>query len=136
MLGIAMVLLGGAILGIDSLKTQYQTQVSYENAKDEGAFLPFPSKSHHDVLFSEYYDNFKHEDRRYFPKEYHAYLEKNIDALACYAQGLAFQQEIKEGNAPYGICGYNKYTFNPFSRFHAVYDEKIKVYNEKGLFCK
>lgn len=136
MSGLFMMLLGGAILGIDSLKTQYQTQKKTEELKDKGAFLPFPSGAHHDIVFDNYYNDFTSGERKHFPRQYWAYMERNKDAVAWYAQGLAWQHEINEGYRPHGIIDYNRYTFEPFGMFHARYDEKIEELNRNGVFHK
>jgi hypothetical protein len=76
-------------------------------------------------------DDWQH-DRKLFPKEYQAYLERNPEAKKSYIEGLVGEQEKKAGNKPVlSPAYYDKNTFNPFGNFN-TYKDKIKEYNETG----
>lgn len=73
-------------------------------------------------------------DKVNFPIEYRAYFEKNRDALTTYIRGLANQKAIAEGNAPICVGSYNRFTYDAFAGFHSLYDDKIKILNETGVY--
>lgn len=74
-------------------------------------------------------DDWRH-DRKMFPKEYQAYLERNPEAKKSYIEGLVGEQETKAGNKPVlSPAYYDKNTFNPFGKFDS-YKDKIEEYNE------
>jgi len=76
-------------------------------------------------------DDWRH-DRKMFPKEYQAYLERNPEAKKSYIEGLVGELETKAGNKPVlSPAYYDKNTFDPFRKFD-LYKEKIKEYNETG----
>lgn len=72
-------------------------------------------------------------DRKMFPKESCAYLEKNPEAKKAYIEGLVGEKETKAGCKPV-LCSaqYDKNTFDPFRKFNSSYKDKIKEYNETG----
>lgn len=76
-------------------------------------------------------DDWQH-DRKMFPKEYCAYLERNPEAKKSYIEGIVGEQETKAGYKPV-LCPlqYDKSTFDPFKQFDR-YKEKVKEYNETG----
>ena len=71
-------------------------------------------------------------DRKMFPEEYRAYLERNPEAKKSYIVGLVGEQETKAGCKPV-LCppSYDKNTFDPFRQFGG-YKDKIKTFNETG----
>jgi len=71
-------------------------------------------------------------DRKMFPKEYQAYLERNPEAKKSYIEGLVGEQETKAGYKPV-LCPsqYDKNTFDPFKQFDK-YKEKADEYNGTG----
>lgn len=83
------------------------------------------------MLWSDAADDWAH-DRKMFPKEYWAYLERNEKARNAYIEGLVGKQEMELGLKPV-LCSpyYNKDTFDPFGMFNS-YKEKIKIFNETG----
>lgn len=76
-------------------------------------------------------DDWRH-DRKMFPKEYQAYLERNPEAKKSYIEGIVGEQETKAGCKPV-ICPaqYDKSSFNPFRKFNS-YKDKINEYNKTG----
>ena len=74
------------------------------------------------------------ENKKRFPPEYVPYLSKNKNALSIYIRALANQQAIAEGHAPICVDTYNKFTYNPFSGFDSQYGDKIRIYNESGVY--
>lgn len=133
MLGIGMLMLAAVGIGIDGAVTSYKTHKRAAEYRDQGGFRRFPSEDYHLKLIDDYERDWKGE-RKVFPKEYHAYFEKNQEARFVYEIALAQKQEEAEGFKPYPVFTYNRYTFNPFSHFHYRYDEKIKIFNEKGIY--
>ena len=76
-------------------------------------------------------DDWRH-DRKMFPKEYQAYLERNPEAKKSYIEGLVGEQETKAGYKPV-LCPpmYDKNTFDSFRQFDQ-YKEKAEEYTETG----
>ena len=133
MLGIGMLMLTARGIGIDSAVTSYKTKKRADEYRDKGGFLQFPPYHYHMMLMDDYERDWNGE-RTKFPKEYHAYFEKNQNARFVYEIALAYQQEAREEYKPYGVYTYDRYKFDPFSRFHYMYDDKIKIFNEEGIY--
>lgn len=100
--------------------------------RDQGAFLP-TDYARSGELFMEYALNLQMGDGSCAPVKYREYLKHGGDAATEYAKALVQQQEIKEGRQPTYLVGlYNKYTFDPFARFHMLYpDSDIEDYNNR-----
>jgi hypothetical protein len=102
--------------------------------KEQGVFLE-TDYNRHRILFQDFYQDWFLGDKENFPKEYWKYFLRNKDAVLEYISALTSSQEIKEGLQPVWCIGiYNKFTYDPFRRFHNMYDEKIKTYNETGTY--
>jgi len=71
-------------------------------------------------------------ERKMFPKDCCAYLERNPEAKKSYIAGLVGEQEAKAGCKPVlSPAYYDKNTFDPFGKFN-TYKDKIAQYNETG----
>lgn len=74
-------------------------------------------------------------ERKFFPKEYIPYLEKNSRALGEYVVAYANKIEHDAGYLPYlSPIAYDQRNYNPFHRFEYYYKWKIKEYNENGEY--
>lgn len=107
-----------------------------ENCKrleEQGAFLEVDYRRN-DMIRQDIMEDWRNE-KKMFPEEYVKYLEMNPNAFKRYVIGLISKIEIEEGLQPQFCVGvYNKNTYVPFSSFHYLYDEKIKIYNETGKY--
>jgi len=122
-----------AFLGVDSVIGSVKRKNMRDQAIAQGAFLPYDLNKHH-MIWQDVYRDWDGE-KKLFPTEYHAYFARNKEALEKYMVGLVSIQEIAEGRKPVLCVGtYNKFTFSPFHGFHYLYDEKIKIFNETGVF--
>lgn len=99
--------------------------------KDQGAFLPVDF-AERDRLTTEYNINIACSNGKYAPEEYREYFKHNSDARMAYVEGLVSQEEIKQGRKPsYCIGTYNKYTFDPFTKFKTLYANDYENYKNK-----
>lgn len=100
----------------------------------QGAFLPEDYKKH-DMWYQDYARDWFQGEGKCVPKEYHAYFKKNRDAANKYLFALTSKKEVENGLQPVLHMGiYNKYTYDPFASFNSLYLEKIKIFNETGVY--
>lgn len=99
--------------------------------RDQGAFLPIDF-AERDKLFTEYNINIACSDGRYAPEKYRTYFKHAHNARMAYVEGLVSQEEIKQGRKPSFCIGtYNKYTFDPFAKFNALYAKDFEDYENR-----
>ena len=96
--------------------------------REQGAFLPVDFVER-DKLFTKYNLNIACDDGRYAPEKYRKYFKHQANARMAYVEGLVSQEEIKQGRKPSFYIGtYNKYTFDPFAKFKALYTKDFEDY--------
>ena len=119
-----------ALVGADSVKTNYTRKQKCKTLHDQGRFRPTSYERFH-MIYSDMFDDWYSGERKFYPKEYEMYFERNDKARAAYTAGLVTQQEASEGLRP--VCGnFNILDFHPFEAFHENYDNYIKIFNEIG----
>lgn len=128
----------GLILVVIYLVLNNASMTSKQRSKsqqmsEQGAFLPSSFARGNIIMQDVWHDWYG--ERKMFPEEYWPYLERNKKALGRYVCDKVNIQEIKEGFKPTYIYGpYNKYTFKPMGYFLSAYADKIKTYNETGVY--
>ena len=76
---------------------------------------------------------FKNGDNKYFPEKYHEFFKKDCVALYNYCNAIAEQQVISEEKKPAHFMGeFNKFTYDPFKKFHERYDENFEYFLKTG----
>jgi len=120
-----------ALVGADSIKKDYTMKQKCKTMHDQGAFRPTDYQRFH-MIHSDMFNDWYLGERKFYPKEYEAYFERNDKARADYTGCLTSQQEAKEGLRPVLAMTFNRFTYDPFEGFHYNYDNYIKIFNETG----
>lgn len=124
----------GVFLALNSASESAKSKKKCAQLVDQGAFLERDYQKH-SMIWQDYNRDWNSGERKHFPKEYHEYFKRNSDAKAEFVSALTSAQEIREGRQPILCVGlYNKNTYSPFSRFDYLYRDKIKIFNDTGVY--